>query len=52
MSRRKHLRNALEAIEWENTRGRDDLASARGRTRHERLCHEECAAEFPVEQTE
>jgi predicted nuclease of predicted toxin-antitoxin system len=54
MSRKKQLRIALKAIEWENTRGHDDLVrvSATGKTRHERLCHKECADEFPVEETE
>jgi hypothetical protein len=39
---------------WEDTRDHDDLVwvSADGRTRLERLRHEECAREFPKEQTE
>lgn len=54
LTRKEQLRVALKAIEWENTREHDDLirVSATGMTRHERLCHPECAAAFPVEQTE
>ena len=54
MSRREQLHRALREIAWEETRDHDDLVivSAAGKTRHARLCHPECAAEFPAEQTE
>jgi hypothetical protein len=54
MTRREQLRAALKEIEWGDTREHDDLIfiSALGKTRHERLCHPECAAEFPAEQGE
>ena len=44
----------LTRAEWKDTRDHDDLVwvSAEGKTRLERLCHEECAKEFPEEQTE
>jgi hypothetical protein len=53
-SRAEQLRRGIRALEWEDTRDHDDLVwvSADGRTRLERLCHEECAKEFPKEQTE
>jgi hypothetical protein len=54
LTREKQLRLALKTMEWEDTRQHDDLirVSATGKTRHERLCHPECAAEFPKEQGE
>jgi hypothetical protein len=54
MSREKQLRTALKMIEWRDTREHDDLifVSATGKTKHERLCHPECAGEFPAEQGE
>jgi uncharacterized protein DUF5615 len=54
MSRKDQLRSALKEIAWTETRQHDDLifVSAEGKTRHERLCHPECAAEFPADQTE
>lgn len=53
-TRRDQLQKALKEIAWEETRDHDDLVvvSATGKTRHERLCHPECAAEFPAEQAE
>jgi hypothetical protein len=53
LTREKQLRIAIRAIEWDDTREHDDLVwvSADGKTRLERLCHPECAAEFPEEQT-
>jgi hypothetical protein len=52
-SRREQLQAALKEIAWGDTRDHDDLihVSAEGKTRHERLCHPECAAEFPADQT-
>jgi len=52
LTREKRLRLALKEIEWEETRQHDDLVrvSAAGKTRHERLCHPECAAAFPEDQ--
>jgi hypothetical protein len=52
-TRREQLQTALKEIAWDDTREHDDLiyVSAEGKTRHERLCHPECAAEFPVDQT-
>lgn len=54
MPRREQLRAALRMIDWQDTRHHDDLifVSALGKTRQERLCHPECAAEFPAEQGE
>jgi hypothetical protein len=54
MPRREQLRAALKMIDWRDTREHDDLifVSAEGKTRHERLCHPECAAEFPPDQRE
>jgi hypothetical protein len=53
-TRHEQLQVALKEIAWEDTREHDDLiyVSAEGKTRHERLCHPECAAEFPADQTE
>jgi len=53
-SRREQLQAALKEIAWTDTRDHDDLiyVSAEGKTRHERLCHPECAAEFPKDQIE
>jgi hypothetical protein len=53
LTREKQLRIAIRALEWDDTREHDDLVwvSADGKTRLERLCHPECAAEFPEEQT-
>nr|WP_147325006.1 hypothetical protein [Paracidobacterium acidisoli] len=52
MTRRQQLQAALKEIAWAETRDHDDLVfvSATGKTRHERLCHPECAAAFPAEQ--
>jgi hypothetical protein len=54
LTREQQLRVAVRALEWEDTRDHDDLVwvSADGRTRLERLCHLECAAEFPSDQKE
>jgi len=54
LTREQQLRIAVRALEWEDTRDHDDLVwvSADGRTRLERLCHQECAAEFPKDQTD
>ena len=53
MSRQAQLKSALKEIAWTETREHDDLifVSAECKTRHQRLCHPECAAEFPVDQT-
>jgi hypothetical protein len=52
ISRVEQLRRALRDIAWEETRQHDDLVfvDARGRTKHARLCHPECAKEFPADQ--
>jgi len=52
MTRREQLQTALKEIAWGETRDHDDLifVSAEGKTRHERLCHPECAAKFPADQ--
>jgi hypothetical protein len=54
LTRERQLRIALKDIAWEETRKHDDVVrvSATGRTRHERLCHTECAAAFSKEETE
>jgi hypothetical protein len=54
LTRGEQLRRGIRALEWKDTRDHDDLVwvSAEGKTRLERLCHEECAKEFPKEQTE
>jgi hypothetical protein len=54
MTRREQLQAALRNIAWNDTRQHDDLiyVSAEGKTRHIRLCHPECAAEFPADQGE
>jgi hypothetical protein len=54
LRRKRQLEIALDGIAWDDTRQHDDLirVSADGRTRHERLCHPWCAAEFPKEETE
>jgi len=54
MSRQTQLKAALKEIAWTETRQHDDLifVSAEGKTKHERLCHPECAAKFPADQTE
>ncbi len=54
MTRRNQFQAALKDIAWEETRQHDDIifVSAEGKTRHERVCHPECAAAFPKEQTE
>jgi Domain of unknown function (DUF5615) len=54
MTRREQLQAALRDIAWNDTRQHDDLiyVSAEGKTRHIRLCHPECAAEFPADQGE
>lgn len=53
LAREQQLRIAIRKLEWDDTRRHDDLVwvSADGKTRLERLCHAECAAEFPEEQT-
>ena len=53
LTRENQLQIAIRALEWDDTREHDDLVwvSADGKTRLERLCHPECAAEFPEEQT-
>ena len=52
LTREQQLRRAIRALEWDDTRQHDDLVlvSADGRTKLERLCHPQCAAEFPEEQ--
>jgi hypothetical protein len=54
LTREQQLRIAVRALEWDDTREHDDLVwvAADGKTRLERLCHPECAAEFLREQTE
>jgi hypothetical protein len=54
MTRQKQLKAALKEIAWVDTRQHDDLifVSATGKTRHARLCHPECAAAFPTDQTQ
>jgi hypothetical protein len=54
LTREQQLRIAVRALEWDDTREHNDLVrvSAEGKTRLERLCHPECAAEFPTDQTE
>jgi hypothetical protein len=54
LTREQQLRIAVRSLEWDDTREHDDLVwvSADGRTRLARLCHEDCAAEFPKEQRE
>jgi hypothetical protein len=53
MSRQAQLSVALKEIAWTETRQHDDLVfvSAEGRTKHQRLCHPECAVSFPVDQS-
>lgn len=48
LTRQKQLRRGLQEIAWDETRRHDDLVTvlADGSTRHERLCHPECAKEF------
>ena len=52
LTREQQLRSAMKVLEWRDTREHDDLVvvSADGKTRLERLCHPECASEFPAEQ--
>jgi len=54
LPRKKQLEIAMRDIAWNETRQHDDLirVSADGRTRHERLCHAECAKEFPKWETD
>jgi hypothetical protein len=54
LPRKRQLEIALAGIASDDTRQHDDLirVSADGQTRHERLCHPECAAQFPKEETE
>jgi hypothetical protein len=54
LTREQQLRAAIRAIKWDDTRDQDDLVcvSADAKTRLERLCHPECAAEFPADQME
>jgi hypothetical protein len=51
-TRKRQLQIALTDIAWEDTRQHDDLirVSATGQTKHERLCHPSCAAEFAKEE--
>jgi hypothetical protein len=53
-SRKEQLKLGLQDIAWGETRRHDDIVfvSAAGKTRHERLCHKECAAAFPRGQRE
>ena len=53
MTKKEQLMRALKAMAWDESRDHDDLimVSAQGKTKHERLCHPECAAEFPADQT-
>jgi hypothetical protein len=53
LSRIGQLKRAVKSMAWNETRQHDDLVfvAGDGKTRHERLCHPECAAEFPTEQT-
>lgn len=48
LSRAKQLRKALREMSWAESCDHDDLITvyADGSTRHERLCHPECAKEF------
>ena len=50
-SRAEQLKKALSEIAWADTRDHDDLITvyADGTSRHERLCHPECAEEFEKE---
>lgn len=52
LPRIKQLQMALRTMEWRETRMHDDLivVAGDGRTKHERLCHPECAEIFPKEQ--
>lgn len=54
LTRASQLKVAIRAMEWNDTRMHDDLVmvAADGKTKHERLCHKECAAKFPTEQGE
>jgi hypothetical protein len=54
MTKKDQLKRALKAVAWDESRDHDDLilVSAEGKTKHERLCHPECAAEFSADQTE
>lgn len=53
LPRKEQLKRAVRGMAWDESRQHDDLifVAGDGRTRHERLCHPECAAEFPEEQT-
>lgn len=48
LTRRQQLQKALQETAWAETRDHDDLiiVHADGRSRHQRLCHPECAKEF------
>jgi len=52
LTKKQQLGNALRSIAWEESRQHDDLivVSASGKTKHERLCHTDCAAEFSKDQ--
>ena len=54
LSRARQLQKAIRDMEWQDTRIHDDLivVAGDGRTKHQRLCHAECAAAFPKEQGE
>jgi len=54
LTREKQLKMAVKDMAWDESRMHDDLVmvSATGKTKHERLCHEQCAKEFPKEQGE
>jgi Domain of unknown function (DUF5615) len=54
LTRKRQLEIALKDILWHETREHDDLIQVRadGKTKHERLCHEDCRAESPEEERE
>ncbi|HEX3437572.1 MAG TPA: DUF5615 family PIN-like protein [Pseudacidobacterium sp.] len=54
LTRKQQLRLALKETAWAETRDHDDLitVSAEGKTKHERLCHPECAAVLPKKWSE
>ena len=54
LSRPEQLKRALKEIAWAETRDHDDLVTvySDGHTKHERLCHPECARELAEEEGE
>ena len=54
LTKQEQLKRAIDDMAWKDTRDHDDLVmvSATGLTKHERLCHPACAAEFPKDETE